>query len=82
MKLSIQPTNLSSETLNHIDRMAGILAGGKFTQEQITTVMVQLASLGFYDGKLAGYDSLLEPKHFPSDLKWSESDGRIGEELN
>lgn len=52
MTLSITQTKLSSETLNRIDRVAAILANDTFSADEISTTLVQLATLGFYDGVL------------------------------
>lgn len=82
MKLSIQPTNLSSETLNRIERVAVILGQGETAYtNQIATTLVQLAELGYQDALLS--QAVTRMADLPNEYAGSYiGNGRIGEELN
>lgn len=75
MTTSITQTKLSSETLNRIDRVAAILCqGDEGYQQQIAITLVQLATLGYYDGKQDALMSMMpEPDTFPGSLNWEEA---------
>lgn len=83
MKLSIQPTNLSSETLNRIERVAVILGKGGDAgyMNQVATTLVGLAELGYQDALLS--QAVTRMADLPNEYAGSYiGNGRIGEELN
>ena len=82
MQISIRQTNLSSLTLEMIERTASVLADNERQLPKIESVLLELSELAFTDGRLAtgrtdySFD-------LPSDVAGMPvRNGRISEELN
>jgi len=82
MKLSIQPTRLSSETLNHIERVAVILGQGDAQHtNQVATTLVGLAELGYQDALMN--QAVARMADLPNEYAGAYiGNGRISEEIN
>lgn len=83
MKISIQPTNLSSETLNRIERVAAILGKGGDAgyMNQVATTLVGLAELGYQDALLN--QTVARIADLPNEYAGAYiGNGRISSEIN
>ncbi len=82
MKISIQPTNLSSETLNRIERVAAILGQSDAGyMNQVATTLVGLAELGYQDALLN--QAVARMADLPNEYAGAYiSDGHISSEIN